>query len=72
MSWMVEYLRGALSYIQHIESMEFVTTTRGARSLIHHSYGYTLNRRTEKDMKNCLLSLVSLMNWILKENGQKC
>ena len=31
---MVEYLRGAISYIQHIESMKFVTTTRGARSLI--------------------------------------
>ena len=31
-------LRGAISYIKYIESMEFVTTTRGARSL---------NRRTE-------------------------
>ena len=26
--------------------MEFVTTTRGARSLIHQGYRYTLNRRT--------------------------
>ena len=42
---MVEYLRGAISYIQYIESMEFVTT-RGARSLIHQGYRYTLNRRT--------------------------
>ena len=43
---MVEYLRGAISYTQHIESMEFVTTTRGIRSLIHQGYRYTLNRRT--------------------------
>ena len=26
--------------------MEFVTTTRGGRSLIHQGYRYTLNRRT--------------------------
>ena len=26
--------------------MELVTTTRGARSLIHQGYRYTLNRRT--------------------------
>ena len=26
--------------------MEFVTTTRGARSLLHQGYRYTLNQRT--------------------------
>ena len=27
-------------------SMEFITTIRGARSLLHQGYRYTLNRRT--------------------------
>ena len=38
-SWKVEYLRGPISYIQYIESMKFVTTARGAKSLIHQVIG---------------------------------
>ena len=32
--------------MNQLSAMEFVTTTRGARSLLHEGYKYTLNQRT--------------------------
>ena len=32
--------------MNQLSAMEFVTTTRGVRSLLHEGYKYTLNRRT--------------------------
>ncbi len=32
--------------MNQLSEMEFITTTRGARSLLHEGYMYTLNRRT--------------------------